>query len=111
MLRSLQRQWRKPDRTAIPNPRWDLLRLEADNSMLAQVSRGHPFQCVFCDIIVLHDRKPRTKTSKQLMAELQALCNLGWRHSTLMVNDDFIGIKHNAKLLPPALKQWQIEHN
>ncbi len=101
----------KPDVTATPVPRFDLLELDAYDSMSVQFSRGCPFQCEFCDIIVLYGRKPRTKTPQQLIAELQYLYDLGWRRSIFLVDDNFIGNKRNAKLLLPALKQWQIERN
>jgi radical SAM superfamily enzyme YgiQ (UPF0313 family) len=99
----------KPDVTGTPIPRFDLLELDAYDSMSVQFSRGCPFQCEFCDIIVLYGRKPRTKTPEQLIAELQTLYDLGWRRSIFLVDDNFIGNKRNAKLLLPALKQWQIE--
>jgi radical SAM superfamily enzyme YgiQ (UPF0313 family) len=99
----------KPDVTGTPVPRFDLLQLEAYDSMSVQFSRGCPFQCEFCDIIVLYGRKPRTKTPDQLVAELQSLYDLGWRRSIFLVDDNFIGNKRNAKLLLPAIKQWQIE--
>jgi radical SAM superfamily enzyme YgiQ (UPF0313 family) len=101
----------KPDVTSTPVPRFDLLELDAYDSMSVQFSRGCPFQCEFCDIIVLYGRKPRTKTPQQLIAELQYLYDLGWRRSIFLVDDNFIGNKRNAKLLLPALKQWQIERN
>ena len=87
----------KPDVTATPVPRFDLLQLEADDSMSVQFSRGCPFNCEFCDIIVLYGRKPRTKTPEQLVAELQYLHDLGWRRSTLLVDDNFIGNKRNTR--------------
>jgi len=46
----------KPDVTATPTPRLDLLQLEAYDSMSVQFSRGCPFNCEFCDIIVLYGR-------------------------------------------------------
>ena len=101
----------KPDVTGTPIPRFDLLELDAYDSMSVQFSRGCPFQCEFCDIIVLYGRKPRTKDPAQLIAELQSLYDLGWRRSIFLVDDNFIGNKRNAKLLLPALKQWQIEHD
>ena len=100
----------KPDVTGTPIPRFDLLELDAYDSMSVQFSRGCPFQCEFCDIIVLYGRKPRTKAPQQLIAELQYLYDLGWRRSIFLVDDNFIGNKRNAKLLLPALKQWQIDH-
>ena len=39
--------------------------------MSVQFLRGCPFNCEFLDSIVLYGRKPCTKTSEQLVAELQ----------------------------------------
>jgi radical SAM superfamily enzyme YgiQ (UPF0313 family) len=89
----------KPDVTSTPVPRFDLLELDA----------YCPFQCEFCDIIVLYGRKPRTKNPEQLVAELQALYDLGWRRSIFLVDDNFIGNKRNAKLLLPAMRDWLSE--
>ena len=99
----------KPDVTATPIPRFDLLELDAYDSMSVQFSRGCPFNCEFCDIIVLYGRKPRTKSPEQLVAELQALYDLGWRRSIFLVDDNFIGNKRNAKLLLPQIRSWQEE--
>lgn len=101
----------KPDVTTTPIPRYDLLQLDAYAEMSVQFSRGCPFQCEFCDIIVLYGRKPRTKTPEQLLAELQYLYDLGWRRSIFMVDDNFIGNKRNVKLLLRAMKPWMEEHN
>lgn len=97
----------KPDVTTTPIPRFDLLELNAYDSMSIQFSRGCPFQCEFCDIIVLYGRKPRTKTPEQLLAELDYLYKLGWRRGVFMVDDNFIGNKRNVKLLLKELKIWQ----
>ena len=67
----------KPEVTATPIPRFDLLQLEAYDSMSVQFSRGCPFNCEFCDTIVLYGRKPRTKTPEHLVAELQYLHDMG----------------------------------
>jgi radical SAM superfamily enzyme YgiQ (UPF0313 family) len=101
----------KPDVTITPVPRYDLLQLDVYDSMSVQFSRGCPYQCEFCDIIVLYGRKPRTKTPQQLIAELQCLYDLGWRRSIFMVDDNFIGNKRNVKLLLQELKIWMAEHN
>ena len=100
----------KPDVTITPVPRYDLLELDAYDSMSVQFSRGCPFQCEFCDIIVLYGRKPRTKEPAQLLKELDYLYELGWRRSVFMVDDNFIGNKRNVKLLLNELKTWQEEH-
>jgi radical SAM superfamily enzyme YgiQ (UPF0313 family) len=101
----------KPDVTTTPIPRFDLLDFDAYDSMSIQFSRGCPFQCEFCDIIVLYGRKPRTKTPAQLLAELDALYQLGWRRGIFMVDDNFIGNKRNVKLLLKELKVWMENHN
>ncbi len=100
----------KPDVTNTPIPRFDLLELDAYDMMSVQFSRGCPFQCEFCDIIVLYGRKPRTKNPQQLLAELDYLYELGWRRGVFMVDDNFIGNKRNVKLLLQALKVWMAEH-
>ena len=99
----------KPDVTETPVPRFDLLELDAYDSMSVQFSRGCPFNCEFCDIIVLYGRKPRTKKPEQLIAELQYLHDLGWRRSIFLVDDNFIGNKRNAKMLLPQIRTWQEE--
>jgi radical SAM superfamily enzyme YgiQ (UPF0313 family) len=100
----------KPDVTTTPVPRFDLLEFDAYDSMSVQFSRGCPFQCEFCDIIVLYGRKPRTKTPEQLLKELDSLYELGWRRGVFMVDDNFIGNKRNVKLFLKELKVWQAEH-
>ena len=99
----------KPDVSQTPIPRFDLLELKAYGDMAVQFSRGCPFQCEFCDIIVLYGRKPRTKTPAQLLAELQTLYDLGWRRSIFVVDDNFIGNKRNVKLLLQELGPWMAE--
>lgn len=101
----------KPDVTTTPVPRFDLLQLDAYSDMSVQFSRGCPYQCEFCDIIVLYGRKPRTKTPAQLLAELQALYDLGWRRSIFVVDDNFIGNKRNAKLMLKELAPWMAERS
>ena len=96
----------KPDVTATPIPRFDLLQLDAYDSMSVQFSRGCPFNCEFCDIIVLYGRKPRTKIAlSSWWRSCNTLYDLGWRRSIFLVDDNFIGNKRNAKLLLPANPQ------
>ncbi len=96
----------KPNVTTTPIPRFDLLDLDAYSEMAVQFSRGCPFQCEFCDIIVLYGRKPRTKEPEQMLAELEYLYQLGWRRSIFMVDDNFIGNKRNVKRLLRELAPW-----
>ncbi len=101
----------RPDLTGSPIPRFDLLELPAYDAMAVQFSRGCPFQCEFCDIIVLYGRKPRTKEPKQLLSELDHLYDLGWRGNVFLVDDNFIGNKRNVKRLLPELQTWQEHHD
>ncbi|MDJ0648864.1 MAG: DUF4070 domain-containing protein [Xenococcaceae cyanobacterium MO_188.B19] len=101
----------KADVTQTPVPRYDLLKLDAYDNMSVQFSRGCPFQCEFCDIIVLYGRKPRTKSPQQLIAELEYIYNLGWQKGVFIVDDNFIGNKRNVKLLLKELKVWMEEKN
>lgn len=100
----------KPDVTKTPIPRFDLLELNAYANMSVQFSRGCPFECEFCDIIVLYGRKPRTKTPAQLLAELERLDELGWHGTIFVVDDNFIGNKRNVKLLLKELRPWMVQH-
>ncbi|MGH2413996.1 MAG: B12-binding domain-containing radical SAM protein, partial [Microcystaceae cyanobacterium] len=96
----------KPAVTETPIPRYDLLEFDAYDNMSVQFSRGCPFQCEFCDIIVLYGRKPRTKTPEQLLNELERLYELSWRGPIFMVDDNFIGNKRNVMLLLKELQVW-----
>ncbi len=100
----------KPDVTTTPIPRFDLLNLDAYLLMTLQFSRGCPFQCEFCDIINLFGRKPRTKAPAQMLAELDALYQTGWRRTIFLVDDNFIGNSRNAKLFLRELIPWMQAH-
>ncbi|HLH92740.1 MAG TPA: radical SAM protein [Xanthobacteraceae bacterium] len=98
------------DVTKTPIPRYDLLKLDSYIYASVQYSRGCPFTCEFCDIIELYGRAPRTKTTPQLLAELDALYALGWRGHVDFVDDNFIGNKKALKLFLPHLAEWQRAH-
>jgi radical SAM superfamily enzyme YgiQ (UPF0313 family) len=95
--RRLYRVLEKPDVSRTPVPRFDLLSLKKYNLMAVQFSRGCPFTCEFCDIITLYGRRPRTKSPAQMIGELDALLQLGWRKEIFVVDDNFIG-NHKAAL-------------
>ncbi len=93
----------------VPTPRFDLLNMKDYLFGNVQFSRGCPFQCEFCDIIVTFGRKPRIKTSRQILAELDALLAQGVR-GTFIVDDNLIG---NKKAIRPVLQDviaWQEQH-
>ena len=99
------------DVTRSPTPRFDLLRLEDYLHVGIQFSRGCPFNCEFCDIIELYGRVPRTKTNKQVLAELDALYALGYRGHVDFVDDNLIGNKKALKKFLPDLQSWMDKKN
>ncbi|MFQ5667208.1 MAG: B12-binding domain-containing radical SAM protein [Candidatus Binatia bacterium] len=107
--RAVYRQDEKPSMHDSPLPRFDLLKTDRYRTMTVQFARGCPFNCEFCDIIVMYGRRPRTKTVAQVMAEVQEIHRLGIRN-IFVVDDNFIGNKKEAKELLRALAQWQESH-
>jgi radical SAM superfamily enzyme YgiQ (UPF0313 family) len=91
-----------------PAPLWELADLRRYASMSLQYSRGCPFDCEFCDVTVKFGHLPRTKSSAQVVAELDGLWRLGWRGQVFFVDDNLIGNKRALKTeLLPALIEWQ----
>jgi radical SAM superfamily enzyme YgiQ (UPF0313 family) len=97
----------RPDVTRIPAPRWDLIEGKHYVTMAVQFSRGCPFDCEFCDIIIMNGRAPRTKTPAQLIRELDALRLQGWKDMVFIVDDNFIGDKHRTKALLREMIAWR----
>jgi hypothetical protein len=100
----------KADITATPAPRYDLLKLSDYTHLSLQFSRGCPFTCEFCDIIELYGRVPRTKTTAQVLAELDALRARGYRGHVDFVDDNLVGNKKALKAFLPELIAWQKRH-
>jgi len=101
----------RPQLSLTPIPDFRLAELKRYTAMSVQYSRGCPFQCEFCDIIEIYGRIPRTKSNEQMLAELDALREVGWRGTVFIVDDNFIGNKKNVRQLLPALADWQERHN
>jgi len=95
------------DITKSPLPDYSLLKSGKYATAGIQYSRGCPFDCEFCDITALFGRHVRTKTSEQIIAELDQLLQTGWRGSVFFVDDNFIGHKKKLKTeLLPAVINW-----
>jgi radical SAM superfamily enzyme YgiQ (UPF0313 family) len=99
----------KTDMTRVPTPRFDLLKMRHYLFGSVQFSRGCPFQCEFCDIIVTFGRRPRLKTSAQVIAELEALRAQGI-DIAFIVDDNLIGNKKAIKALLRDLIAYQEAH-
>ncbi len=100
------------DITKSPLPDYSLLKSGKYATTAIQYSRGCPFDCEFCDITALFGHKVRTKTTSQIIAELDQLLEIGWRGSVFFVDDNFIGHKKKLKNeLLPAIISWMESNN
>ena len=102
-------QAEKTDMSQVPPPRYDLLKMDRYLFGNIQLSRGCPFQCEFCDIIVTFGRRPRFKTAQQIITELELL------HSqkiqlVFIVDDNLIGNRKFIKAILPEIAAWQKRH-
>jgi len=99
-------QAEKTDMSQVPPPRYDLLKMDRYLLGGIQLTRGCPFQCEFCDIIVAFGRRMRVKTVDQIIAELELLhshkMNLG-----MVVDDNLIGNRKLIKAVLPEIAAWQ----
>lgn len=106
--KSRYEQAEKTEVTSLPLPRIDLLKIDRYMFGSLQISRGCPFTCEFCDIIVIFGRRPRLKSSEQVLAELEAFQSAGMK-IVFVVDDNLIG---NKKAIKPVLRdiiRWQQE--
>lgn len=107
--KALYRETGTVDLADSPVPRFDLLKLPLYANATLQYSRGCPFTCEFCDIIVMFGRKPRMKSPAQIGRELDALRQYGMRN-VFFVDDNMIGNKKKAKELLRFLVEYQQKH-
>ena len=106
--KSRYEQHEKTDLTKLPLPRIDLLKIDRYMFGSLQISRGCPFTCEFCDIIVTFGRRPRLKTSEQVLAELESFQRAGFR-IVFVVDDNLIGNKKAIKPILRDIVRWQQE--
>jgi len=101
-------QTEKTDMASLPLPRVELLKAGRYMFGSLQISRGCPFTCEFCDIIVTFGRRPRLKGSEQVLAELEAFERAGLK-IVFVVDDNLIGNKKAIKSVLRDIVQWQQE--
>ncbi len=104
-------QEERTDMTKVPAPRHDLLKMKNYALGTIQFSRGCPFMCEFCDIIVTFGRKPRLKTKEQIVAELTSLHKIAKVRAAFIVDDNLIGNKKAIKEILRAVIGWQERNN
>ncbi|TXH61658.1 MAG: radical SAM protein, partial [Burkholderiaceae bacterium] len=107
--RPLYRETGSVDLADSPTPRFELLRLERYNTASLQFSRGCPYRCDFCDVIVMFGRRPRVKSLEQIGRELDALRAQRVRQ-VFFVDDNLIGHRAHAKALLRFLADYQCRH-
>ncbi len=100
----------RPDIALTPVPQWDLLNFRDYVTMSVQYSRGCPFDCEFCDIVVMNGHRPRVKSPDQMLREIESLYDTDWRGTVFIVDDNFIGNIASVKQFLPRLIDWQKAH-
>ena len=99
------------DLTTSPTPRYDLLNMNDYIEMDLQFTRGCPFECEFCDVTLMFGQKGRVKNPDQIIKELQAMYDQGWRGYVFFVDDNLISLPGKAKKLMKEVIKWQEAHN
>jgi radical SAM superfamily enzyme YgiQ (UPF0313 family) len=87
-----------------PPPRLGLLNKRYAHGIV-QCTRGCPFTCEFCDIIVMYGRKMRFKPIEQVMQEIKAWHRRG-AAQVFFADDNFVGNRAYAKELLKAIAVW-----
>jgi radical SAM superfamily enzyme YgiQ (UPF0313 family) len=72
---------------------------------VVQTSRGCPFECEFCDVIVYLGRKQRHKTPARVVDELEQLYAAGYR-SIFLSDDNFTANRQRAADTMLAVRDW-----
>lgn len=72
---------------------------------IVQTSRGCPFDCEFCDVIVYVGRKMRYKPVDQVVAEVDQIRRLG-KNFVVLADDNFSAGRKNSKKILQALKDY-----
>ena len=98
-------QTEKIDMTDSPAPRIDLLDAKAYRVGAVQTTRGCPFSCEFCDIIVTYGRVVRMKPIENVLRELQAWADAGLDFVTI-TDDNLVGNRKYAKQMLKAVGDW-----
>lgn len=97
----------RPELSRAVVPRWDLYPNERCAMGSVQTSRGCPFECEFCDVIVYLGRKQRHKPIDAILAELDELYRHGYRR-VFLADDNLTVHRARARELLVALRAWNL---
>ena len=95
----------KIDMRDSPAPRVELLKVDQYRLGCVQTTRGCPFKCEFCDIIVTYGRKVRAKPIAHVIAELQQWADHGVDFVTL-ADDNLVGDRAYCREMLRAVADW-----
>jgi len=95
----------KIDMRDSPAPRVELLKVDRYRLGCVQTTRGCPFKCEFCDIIVTYGRKVRAKPVAHVIAELQQWADHGVDFVTL-ADDNLVGDRAYCRQMLRAVADW-----
>lgn len=93
------------DLQSSPVPDISTLRPAAYELGVVQTSRGCPFECEFCDVIVYLGRRQRHKTPERVVDELEQLYQAGYR-SMFLSDDNFTANRQRAADIMAAVGDW-----
>ncbi|HEV7665128.1 MAG TPA: radical SAM protein [Chloroflexota bacterium] len=88
-----------------PIPDLHTLRPRGYELGVVQTSRGCPFECEFCDVIVYLGRKQRHKSPDRVIAELDQMYAHGYR-SIFLSDDNFTANRQRAADTMRAVREW-----
>lgn len=93
------------DVQASPLPRISAMRNDRYHMGAVQTSRGCPFECEFCDVIVYLGRRQRYKDPDRVVLELDNLWQAGYRQ-VFMADDNFTAHRGRAADMLRAIASW-----
>ncbi len=93
------------DMTSSPVPRHELVDFGRFYMGSVQTSRGCPFECEFCDVIIYLDRRQRHKAPEQVVKELEALYEMGYRDAFLC-DDNLTAHRGKSARILDAIAEW-----
>ena len=91
-------------------PRWDLYPNDRTIMATVQTSRGCPFECEFCDVIVYLGRKQRHKPIHVIQRELEYVYKFGYR-AVFFADDNLTVYRKRAKELAAAVREWNLHQS